>query len=122
MIVRLKNIFPKIFFLLTTFISYFIFLIYYDSTTGLDFPNKYITYIQHFSFNDSLNPQDGQGLLYYFFISKIVDLKMHNLGPYNLNEILNNSIQLGNLLFIFLGYFGLYKLYKLFDLNTTTIL
>lgn len=122
MIIRLKNIFPKIFFLLTTLTSYIIFLIYYDSTTGIDYPNKYFTYINYFSFNSNLNPQDGQGLLYYFFISQIVDSKMGNLGPNNLNEILNNAIQLGNLLLVLLGYLGLYKLYNLLDLSKNTIL
>lgn len=122
MISKLNKVIPTFFLISSTIFSYSLFLLYYDSTTGLDFNNKYFTYIDHFSFGKSLNLQDGQGVLYYFIISIFVRLKIDNIGPYNINEILNNSIQLGNLFFVVLAYIGLYKLYRQFNYKKNSIL
>jgi len=93
--------------------SYYIFQIFYDSSTGLDFGNKYFTFIEFFSFDKSLNATDGQSVLYYYFISKLVNFSVHLIGPYNLNEVLNYSIQLGNFILQMISFIGLYKFYRL---------
>lgn len=109
-------------FFFTSLFSYVLFLAYYDSTTGLDFPLKYSNYISHFTFGSKLIAQDGQSIIYYFLISKIVALNSTLIGPYNLNFILNNSIQAGNFILTLLGYYGIFKFYKYQGIKTPILL
>lgn len=113
--------FAKTLLFFTTIFSYYLFLILYDSTTGIDYPNKYGAYISYFTFDQEIKFKDGQGIMYYFFISLVVNLFKSNIGPYNLNEILSNSIQLGNFILTALMFLGLFKLYTHYRYSKKTI-
>lgn len=122
MVNLLKKTFSTFIFSMSIVFSYVLFLIYYDSTTGLDFPTKYYSYISHFAFGNKLVVSDGQSFFYYFFISIFVKLNSSLIGPNNFNEIINQSIQFGNYLLVLIGFFGLFKLYRFLGFKFNQIL
>lgn len=109
-----KNIFIKkfyyFFFVFTSLFSYYLFLIYYDSTTGIDWA-KYSTFINHYVFGTPLQAKDGQSILYYYLIAKIISFNLDSFNELNKNILLNNGIQFGNFLLQLFGFFGIYKYY-----------
>ena len=120
--VQKKNLFAGLTFFFTSCTTYLLFLSFYDSTTGLDYGLKYSQYIAKYAFGSLVNLQDGQSIIYYYFISKLVAFNADLIGPYNLNNIINNSIQSGNYLLTLFGYLGLYNFYKLEEKNTSYLL
>ena len=85
-------------------------MIYYDSTTGLDW-SKYSTFINHYVFGTALNAKDGQSIIYYYLIAKVISFNLDSLNEINKNILLSNGIQLGNFLLQIIGFFGIYKYY-----------
>ena len=47
--------------------------LYFSSNTGADF-GKYISYIEFF-FNNSESTNHGQGVLYYYLVSSVIDFR-----------------------------------------------
>lgn len=118
---RLKY-FYQVFLLFCLLSSYFLFQIFYDSSTGLDFGNKYVNFIEYFVFNKSFYPFDGQNVFYYYFISTLINLNSDLIGPYNLNEIFNYSIQLGNFILQIVSFIGIYKFYKFMGVKKESLI
>jgi|MDTC01.2.fsa_nt_gb hypothetical protein len=106
-------------FFLSTLTSYFFGLLFYDSTSGLDFN----TYIDHVKFNlgHDIEIYGATSNYYYYFISQVFYNDFSYLGPYNFKLVLNNSIQLVNFLLYLLGLSGLYCLFKMKDHSTKNI-
>ena len=121
MLKNFKKTIPYIVFFIATLISYLLFLVYYDSTTGLDFSSKYFTYLNHFIFGNPLEVKDGQGIIYYFLISLVGKYNIKLLGPNNFNEVFNNIVQFGNLILTVLFFVGLYKYLLLLQINKNKI-
>ena len=105
-----KNKFHYLLLIFTSIFSYYLFLIYYDSTTGLDW-SKYSTFINHYVFGTALNAKDGQSIIYYYLIAKVISFNLDSLNEINKNILLSNGIQLGNFLLQIIGFFGIYKYY-----------
>ena len=82
-----------IFLFFSTISSYFLGLVYYDSTRGLDF-NRYIRNVK-FLQGENVDIYDGQGTIYYYILSKFLD-SLGDYGNYIGNISVNNSIQFFN--------------------------
>ena len=94
-----------IFLFFSTIPSYFLGLVYYDSTRGLDF-NRYIRNVRFFQ-GENLDIYDGQGTLYYYILSKFIE-PLGNSNNYIGNIFVNNSIQFFNFILFISGLIGLY--------------
>jgi hypothetical protein len=116
-----KYYFQYILLILSSLISYYLFLIYYDSTTGLDWV-KYSTYINHLLFDTPLEPTDGQSFIYYYFISKVVGLNVESINDLNKNIILSNGVHFGNFLLQLVGFLGIFKYFSNMNYDKKNIL
>lgn len=107
---NINYIFISLIFFFSTLASYFFGLLFYDSTSGLDF-NTYIDHIK-FHLGHTTEIYGAISNYYYFFISKAFYADFLNLGPYNFKLVLNNSIQFVNFILYLVGLVGLYCLLK----------
>ena len=107
-----------LFFLL--FFSYTWIHSFYISSRNVDF-SKYYGYINYFT---GINAEIdyGQGVLYYFLISKRLLSKVSYVNFDNTEMILNSSIQEVNFVFFLIGLLGFFFLLKLKQYKTETIL
>ena len=106
----LLSLFFKLFYLATLMTSYMVGLLFYDSTTGLDW-NKYFPTVEYF-LGSGEEIYDGSSPLYFYMISQTIKLQSSFIGPYNSEIILNNSVQLMNFLLYLIGSFGILSLLK----------
>ena len=107
---KISNLYlPNLFFIFTLILSYLIGLLFYNVTDGLDW-QTYYKYIDYFLYGNN-EITENQGLIYYFIISSTIKSQLSLIGPYNILEVFNNGIQLGNFLLYCLGLFGLFKLF-----------
>ncbi len=97
--------------LLTTYITFIFSNIYYNSANSPDF-GKYIGYINYY-LGDRQSTEFEQGNLYYYLISKTIDLGSDNINPRNFEEYISYSIQLCNLGIYIFFLFGLYNYLKI---------
>jgi hypothetical protein len=91
-------------------ISYVGGLVFYDSTSGLDF-GKYFLNVRYFM-GDQVQIGDGNGSLYFYFISKAVARGISGIEQQNINILINNSIQLINFLLFLTGLLGLFLVFN----------
>lgn len=105
----LKNILPRILFLFSLIISYLIGLLFYDTTSGLDF-GKYKFNILFFQGED-VELLDSSGTVYYFLISRLISLVTTGKNLENYDYFLSNTIQFVNFIFYLIGLFGIYFLF-----------
>ena len=107
---KLSDISSYFLFMTTLISSYFMGLLFYDSTTGLDF-GKYFQNVRFFS-DKSINLVDSNGSIYFFIISKMLDLNqatdLSNEGYF----FINNVIQFTNFILYLTGILGLFMLFK----------
>lgn len=108
-----KNINLKILFIFSLISSYLIGITHFDITSSLDW-NKYEQYLTLFTYKN-VNLTESQGSLYFYIITLFVSLQESILGPYNLSQVLNNGVQLGNFVLYSIGLFGLYQLLKSYE-------
>jgi hypothetical protein len=107
-----------LFFLL--FFSYTWIHSFYISSRNVDF-SKYYGYINYFT-GINVEIDYGQGVLYYFLISKRLLSKVSYVNLENTERILNSSIQEVNFVFFLIGLLGFFFLLKLKQYKTETIL
>ena len=71
-------------------------LLFYNVTDGLDW-QTYYKYIDFFLYGNN-EITENQGLIYFFIISSTIKSQLSLIGPYNILEVFNNGIQIGNFL------------------------
>ena len=84
--------------------------LYFASNQGADF-GKYFSYIDFF-FNNSETTNHGQGVLYYYLVALMVDIRSDLITNINFPSLLSSNIQIVNFLLYMFGIFGFYKLLK----------
>ena len=110
----------SLFFIFTSYLSFSYSNLFYNSTHSPDF-YKYRNYFNYYSgIQDSTLLE--QGNLYFYFVSKIIDLRSEILNLRNYYEGISNSIQVANMLIYLIGIIGIYKLLDLRNYSKTNIL
>lgn len=104
---------------LLLFFSYTWIHAFYTSSRNVDF-SKYYGYINYFT-GINVEIDYGQGVLYYFLISKRLLSKVSYVNFENIELILNSSIQEVNFVFFLIGLLGFFFLLKLKQYKTETI-
>ena len=108
--IKSLNYISSLFFLATLFSSYTLGLVFYDSTTGLDWFKYYNTVGYFLGFDTEIT--DPQGSIYFSFIALVIEYKTEIFQSNSWNLILNNSIQLANFIFYIIGITGIFVLFK----------
>ena len=93
--------------------------LYFASNTGADF-GKYFSYIEFF-FNNSETTNHGQGVLYYYLVAVVVDIRSDLITNINLPSLLSSNIQIVNFLLYVFGIWGFYKLLRSYQFKKDTI-
>lgn len=93
--------------------------LYFASNQGADF-GKYFSYIDFF-FNNSETTNHGQGVLYYYLVALMVDIRSDLITNINFPSLLSSNIQIVNFLLYMFGILGFYKLLKSYQFKTETI-
>ena len=93
--------------------------LYFSSNTGADF-GKYISYIEFF-FNNSESTNHGQGVLYYYLVSSVIDFRSELVTNINLPSFLSSTIQIVNFLLYIFGLLGFYTLLRSYKFKIDTI-
>lgn len=108
-----------VFFLFCLIFSYYLFLIFYDSTRGVDF-GRYIENVQYFSgFKNEV--LDAQGSLYFYLLSKLLFFDT-SFEYFIGNQIVNNAIQFFNFILFLVGLVGLFFIFKKLKYKTSLII
>ena len=118
-----KNIFTKILFIFTTYLSFTATNLLYNSAQSPDFA-KYKNYIDYYLGSNIVTNLE-QGNLYFYLISLSIDVNSDNLNIRNIEEYLSYRVQLGNFfiyIFFILGLYKLLKFYKISENNIYTLL
>jgi hypothetical protein len=102
------------------FFSYTWIHAYYISSRNVDFI-KYYDYLIYFA-GINVEIDYGQGVFYYFLISKRLLSKVDYVDNANLEMILNSAIHEVNFIFFLIGLLGFFFLLKLKQYKTETIL
>ena len=114
------NIFFSIIFLVTLYFSLAVGNLFYDSTQSPDF-GKYKNYISFYSSELEYTGLE-QGNLYFFIVSKFIDIQSSNLNFYNYDEFISSRIQFANFIIFLISLFPLYKLLKKYDYEYSEII
>ncbi len=117
------NIFTKILFVFTTYVSFTATSLFYNSAQSPDFA-KYRNYIDYYLGSNIITNLE-QGNLYFYLISLSIDINSDNLSIRNIEEYLSYRVQLGNFfiyIFFILGFYKLLKFYKISEKNIYTVL
>ena len=94
--------------------------LFYTSTFGADY-ERYINYLEYFLTGRESTGLD-QGSLYFYLVSISVKLNSKFINPINLDAVISYSIQLVNLILIFITLVGFYKLLRLLNFNKISVL
>ena len=94
--------------------------LFYTSTFGADY-ERYINYLEYF-LTGRENTGLDQGSLYFYLVSISVKLNSKFINPINLDAVISYSIQLVNLILIFITLVGFYKLLRLLNFNKISVL
>ena len=94
--------------------------LFYTSTFGADY-ERYINYLEYFLTGRESTGLD-QGSLYFYLVSISVKLNSKFINPFNLDAVISYSIQLVNLILIFITLVGFYKLLRLLNFNKLSVL
>ena len=97
--------------LFCTFLTYNIGTLFYNSAQSPDF-GKYIKYIEYY-LGDRASTQLEQGNLYYYLVSKVIDIKSNSINPRSFEEYISYSIQTTNFIIFLIFLFGFYLFFKL---------
>lgn len=109
-ILIIKNSSMKILFYFSLISSFLFSVIFYDTTTGLDW-ERYINSVGVF-LNSSEVAFDGQGVLYYSILSKSIKLFLNFANESNVYLVLSFAIHITNFLLFTIGIYGLLNLIK----------
>tara|TARA_B100000674_G_scaffold495618_1_gene523526 strand:- start:2863 stop:4530 length:1668 start_codon:yes stop_codon:yes gene_type:complete len=115
-----KNKISIIIFLSSTLVSFILGELYFYSTRGMDY-GKYQTYLRYFQGITESTGQ-GQGILYYYLIAFISDIRLSLLNNVNLSSFLSSNIQILNMLLYLFGLRGFYIVLKNYRFSTSVIL
>jgi hypothetical protein len=105
---------------LLLFFSYTWIHAFYISSKNVDF-SKYYGYINYFT-GINIEIDYGQGVFYYYLISKRLLSKVEYVNYDNLEMILNSAIQEVNFVFFLIGLLGFFFFLKLNQYKTETVL
>ena len=94
----------------STLLTFLIGNAYYNSTNSPDF-GKYIRYLNYY-FGELDSTQFEQGNLYYYLVTKAIDINSANVNPRYFEEYISYSIQICNFCLYLLLLFGIYKFLK----------
>jgi hypothetical protein len=114
---KIKNFIYFILFTFSLFLSYLVGLLFYDSTTGLDY-SKYFLNVRFFM-GESVQLGDGNGSIYFYLISKAVSSNIFGIESQNLSIHINNAIQSVNFVLYIIGLIGLFLIFK--NRNTSNL-
>jgi len=117
---KINNYFTTLIFIFSTITSYFFGLLFYDSTSGLDF-NTYFEHVKFYLGHD-VEIYGAISNYYFYLVSQVFYNDFLYLGPYNFKLLLNNSIQFLNFSLYLFGLTGLYFLFKAKGHSTKNIL
>lgn len=106
---KINNYFITLIFIFSTITSYFFGLLFYDSTSGLDF-NTYFEHVKFYLGHD-VEIYGAISNYYFYLVSQVFYNDFLYLGPYNFKLLLNNSIQFLNFSLYLFGLAGLYFLF-----------
>ena len=102
-----KKVVYKSLFYTSIIVTYIAGLIFYDSTTGLDF-QLYFNTVSFFS-NSVDEVYDPQGTLYFSLIARFLDTSLIILKNAPIRTTINFAIQTLNFVFFILGLLGLFR-------------
>ena len=105
-----KNVLYFLGFTFLLFSSYLLGLLFYDTTSGLDY-GKYFLNVKFFM-GEQVQLQDGNGSLYFYLISQSVSTAIFGLEQENIDIYINNAIQSVNFILYIMGLLGLYKVFN----------
>ena len=116
---KLARLLDKTLFFITLIFSHSVVNLYYDSSSGQDF-DKYNRYLKYF--NGDLNSTNlEQNPIYYFYVSKIMEMNSEKNIFNSYETLVSFSIQSTNYLIYIVGLIGLYKLLKLYEVEISNI-
>jgi len=115
----LKDYLDKALFFITLIFSHSVVNLYYDSSSGQDF-EKYNRYLKYFS-GDLNSTNLEQNPIYYFYVSKIMEMNSEKNIFNSYESLVSFSIQSTNYLIYIVGLIGLYKLLKLYEVEISNI-
>ena len=121
----LVNIVSTLSFIVAALVSFFIGLIFYDSSKGLDF-NKYSKNLNLFLGNEE-TVYESSGTLYFYLVATFFNTQFGNINDQSVSLYYNYSIQFINFILFLIGLSGLYvvfkkKGYKNFDIGVSLII
>ena len=121
----LVNIVSALSFIVAALVSFFIGLIFYDSSKGLDF-NKYSKNLNLFLGNEE-TVYESSGTLYFYLVATFFNTQFGNINDQSVSLYYNYSIQFINFILFLIGLSGLYvvfkkKGYKNFDIGVSLII
>ncbi len=118
--VLIKNKISIFIFLFSTLITFICGELYFYSTRGMDY-GKYQSFLRYFQgLSDSTG--QGQGILYYYLIAFIADIRLPLLTNTNLSSFLSSNIQILNMFLYLFGLRGFYLILKKYGFATSVIL
>lgn len=106
----LVNILSILSFIAASLISFFIGLIFYDSSKGLDF-NKYSKNLNLFLGNEE-TVYESSGTLYFYIVANFLNNQFGNIDDQSIGLFYNYSIQLINFILFLIGLAGLFVVFK----------
>ncbi len=107
---NLINVISALSFIVAALTSFFIGLIFYDSSKGLDF-NKYSKNLNFFLGNEDV-VYDSSGTLYFYIVATFLNNQFGNVNNENVSFFYNYSIQFINFILFLIGLSGLYIVFK----------
>ena len=121
---NLKNFFikdnlDKALFFITFIFSHSVANLYYDSSSGQDF-EKYNRYLKFFN-GDLVYTNLEQNPVYFFYVSKIMEMNSKKNIFNSYESLVSFSIQSTNYLIYGIGLVGLYRLLKLYRVEVSNI-
>ena len=111
----LVNIVSTLSFIVAALVSFFIGLIFYDSSKGLDF-NKYSKNLNLFLGNEE-TVYESSGTLYFYLVATFFNTQFGNINDQSVSLYYNYSIQFINFILFLIGLSGLYVVFKKRDIK-----
>ena len=117
-----KSVRISLYFLLitTTYLTHAFGSLYYNAAQSPDY-GKYRGYLDYY-LGEALSTNFEQGNLYYYLVSKFIDLGSSSIHPRNFEEYISYSIHLTNLFIYLIFIFGAYKVFALLGFTKNHIL
>ena len=117
-----KSVRISLYFLLitTTYLTHAFGSLFYNAAQSPDY-GKYRGYLDYY-LGEALSTNFEQGSLYYYLVSKFIDLGSSSVHPRNFEEYISYSIHLTNLFIYLIFIFGAYKVFALLGFTKNNVL